>query len=91
MKSALFRFAWWLARKTAPFDHYTVAMCKAYNDGSVVYAISLDVCLGEDDVDAMRELSDRLGKASDDARQKAAERQLDLEIEATLAAHAANT
>ena len=90
MKSTLFRFAWWLARKTAPSERYSVTMVHTYNDGSIAYNITLGAFIGDDDADALRELSEDLGGLSDDIRQKAAERQLDLEIEAALAAHEAN-
>ena len=91
MKSALFRFAWWLARKTAPSERYSVTMVHTYDDGSIAYNITLSAFIGDDDVDALRELSEGFGECSDVTRLKAAERQLDLEIEAMLAAHAANT
>lgn len=87
MKAALFRFAWWLARKTAPNGCYSRTNVKRYNDGSTASIIVLGESEGEDDPDAMMQLSEDIGNLSDDIRYKAAERALDLEIEATLAAH----
>lgn len=87
MKATLFRFAWWLARKTAPNDCYSHTRVRRYNDGSTASIIVLGESEGEDDPDAMMQLSEDIGNLSDDIRYKAAERALDLEIEATLASH----